>query len=231
MNKRTLIRSDSPQTNAEHTTHLTRGADITPEQRQTALAQVTGGSTISFNGFEMRRTGLIAPSQFSPQDLDAIGQFLGGVSNTLQLLVGDLVNLYPDQRHKYDHLQSVTTYSKKSLQNFASVAKAVHISIRHGNLTFGHYREVAKLEYDEQKHVLQVASDFSDDGMTIAQMKAYMRKQRMIEAPINTGGDWREQLTTLANTQLRRAHKMDADDRSVLAEFHRRLAQEIDAIE
>jgi len=222
MNKKWAGYSDLPEQESNVESRERGGLSI--EQRQNAIAQVTGGGMINYNGFELRKIGLVAPNQYSAQDLDAIGQLLGGISDSLQLMLGDLANLYPDQRHKYRHLSEVTGYAEKSLRNYAHVANAVHISIRQDSLTYAHYEAVAALPYEVQVEALRVASH---EGYTKPQMMRYLIERGLLKPPKKLSANVFDDLPDIAKRQLSQAKKLPPDDRMKLAAFFAELSRQI----
>lgn len=221
MDKRDLLkRSDAPTNNTLYT--------YTDADRQTALAQVTGGGMINYNGFQMGKIGLVAPDQFTAQDLDAVGQFLGGISESIQLMIGDLCNYYPKQRHKYEHISEVTGYSVSSLKTFASVANAVQMSYRHDNLKYGHYCEVMTLDPKSQRDALRTASE---NRWTVKQLTDYLYRTGLRQKKLKPGYSLEDEITRTYHNQIKRAQKLNEDERDLLAKFYRKLAEDIERLE
>ena len=204
-----------------------------PFDRQTALAQVTGGGMINFNRLTLSKKGLLAPEDVTVPELEEVGGFLRGLDESLQLMFGDMANYYPDQRHKYERLHEITGKSVKTLRNFAYVANAVQMSNRFDNLTFSHYREVTRLDYKQQKEVLSYASQGNDGaGLSVSQMLTYMKKRGyIIPTQIDTQYELADELSKIGTAQLKWAQKLPKEDRIVAAQFYRSLADKIETME
>lgn len=202
---------------------------LSESQRQTALAQVTGGGMIKFNRLQLSKKGLLAPDDVTVAELEEVGGFLRGLDETIQLMFGDMANYFPEQRHKYERLSEITGKSVKTLRNFAYVANAVQMSNRFDNLKFSHYREVTTLDYKQQKEVLSYASQ---EDLSVSQMLSYMRKRGYIVPPqIGNSYALADELSRIGTTQLKWASKLPKEDRVIAAQFYRSLADKIEKME
>jgi hypothetical protein len=85
----------------------------------------------------------------------------------------------------YDIAEAATGYKRKTLQEWAYVAR--HVSIRMENLTFGHHQAVAALLPEAQKYCLEYAAAQSP-VMPIATLREMARWQpRPLELSTNPG--------------------------------------------
>lgn len=104
---------------------------------------------------EAQRCGLSLPDGLSEQDWKSIGHNLLRCKESLQFWIGDWLNYGQTSYFKnYEEVMKVFGdegkgaygYEKTTLENFASVAKRVPISLRREKLTFGHHAVVASMD-------------------------------------------------------------------------------------
>lgn len=114
-------------------------------------------TTIPFG--HTQRTGLELPPDLSENEWKQVGHNLCRCKESLQFWIGDWVNYGQSAYFKnYDEVMDVFAkegkgdygYEKTTLENFASVAKHVPISLRREKLTFGHHAVVAGMEAIDQ---------------------------------------------------------------------------------
>lgn len=102
--------------------------------------------------------GWVAPAQMTYDEWRTIGATMQQLSRYIPMWLGDWLN-EGERRYGETYTEAIlfTDRSIEQLQQYKWVMGKVPISVRQDNLTFTHYRLVAKLPEDEQAHWLAIA--------------------------------------------------------------------------
>lgn len=128
----------------------------------TALAEtapVVNQALFEIPGCEFKPTSLTLPDRLSYDHWERIGRQLQLAELAVQWWIGDWLN-YGESRYgeKYAQALEETGKAKKTLMNYAYVAKAIETSRRRDVVDFSTHAEVASLKPDEQEKLLAKAA-------------------------------------------------------------------------
>lgn len=120
-------------------------------QVERSIVQVTEREW-RFQRFKMNAIELKPPPDFSEEEFNALGDVLSGMGTAVQFWLGDWANLYiGDEENEqkrgeyYQYLSERFNIKRRTLQNYASVCRALEPSLRREGVTFSIHREVAEL--------------------------------------------------------------------------------------
>lgn len=128
---------------------------------------------LAFGGLECHENGMIAIGEFTRNDWDQAGQFLGRITRAVQWEIGDWLNLGEGKWGElYEEAEKVTKLSYSYIAQCRWVADHVEFCVRTQKLSFTHHLLVASLPEEEQHHWLKLASE-GDDGKrwTVARLR------------------------------------------------------------
>lgn len=120
------------------------------------LAQPDG--SVLFGSYTLTTKGLVGGDDADEVQWRLLGKVLKKMEGSIQWLIGDwCVQAERKWGATYDQIAAETGYKKKSLREYAYVARSVDLSIRMDNLSFGHHHLVAGLSPDKQQTWLRKA--------------------------------------------------------------------------
>jgi len=133
------------------------------------LIVINSENDLEYSGFKLHKIGLEAIGDPSFDQWQECGQFIQKASGSVSLWLGDWLN-YGEKKwgEKYAQAIEETGLEYGTLRDASWVASKIDLSIRNDNLTYQHHREVATLEPDKQKEVLDWAEA---EGATTRQTK------------------------------------------------------------
>ena len=114
--------------------------------------------------------GLIIPDGV---EFGTVEKLLGSMkimSDSVQFWIGDAL-VYAERNYgeKYSQLLEATDYEYQSLKDMVWVASSISPDIRMKELTWSHHREVAKLNHEKQKEMLELAAK---SNLTVSELRA-----------------------------------------------------------
>lgn len=177
-------REDSEQVQALAEALRQKRANIGKAIQQTTgeIIQIRDDGPMTYRGFELRSTGLLAPEDASVEDFEALAAVVFGLESSLQWIIGDM--LVQIENRKLSHIEAVAEIfgrSAKTLYNYSTVCRNVDFSRRRENLSFGHHEAVAALQADHQEFWLREASA---NGWSVSKLR-----QQMADRPaLSSGG-------------------------------------------
>lgn len=131
------------------TTHSADAREDNPSPRGEILAGI--------DGVHASATGLAIDAGLALEDWKALVSRLVPLESEVPWWVGDAI-IYAEKEYgravAYTALREATGRADHTLENRASVARAVPADVRRGDLSWTHHREVARLEPEEQREWL-----------------------------------------------------------------------------
>ena len=207
------------------------------------MVVVNTDGTIQIGQFVMERTGLTHKGSITKDDWLNFGERLSQLKDSIQWILGDWANLglehaedwiedsdeeleqlsdeLPDG--KYRVLLMSTPYAYKTLRNFAYVAGQIPMPRRRDTLSFTHHAEVAPRNAEEQEALLERAEQ---ENLSTRQLREIMHPS--VEAvPMEL---FEDNLKSFRRKQRSLAKKVAPHQRLQMAEYLRRLADEIEQL-
>lgn len=114
-------------------------------------------------------TGLTLPEELSADEFDALLAALQASNQGLGWAIGDLWAF--GEQHNYGNATDFANrlnISVSTLKTYGSVARAIAQDDRFPDLPFAHHQEVASLDADRRREILQQASD---EGLSKAEVR------------------------------------------------------------
>jgi hypothetical protein len=149
-----------------------------PSSRQTA--HIADGE-LSTRGYHFTKTRLVMPPLITQDEWEDIGALIVTAHGSAQWWIGDWLHRADKEwgDRSIEMALAVTPYKKDTLYNLASIAKAVHFSLRNENLTFSHHVAVAKLSPVDQERWLK----WSDKGgKTVRELRHAIKDEKTTDA-------------------------------------------------
>jgi len=138
--------------------------------------------TMTYKRFTMTKVALIIPDDVTSDELFDVGQVVHGLHSSIQWIVGDLMNsmkrIWGDS---YQRVAEQLGYEVKTVQEWASICR--NVSIRMETLSFGHHQLVAPYTPDDQRKMLQWASE---NGASISSLRRAIAEWKRTEKPKQT---------------------------------------------
>lgn len=165
---------------------------------------------LTYGSFTLTPTGLTAYGAPKFEEWIKCGDFIQKANKSVHFWIGDWLNfgegLYGET---YTQAMDETKYALQTLSNDKWIASRIPSSRRRENLTFSHHAEVADLEAEEQKELLDVAEknklntsefrkmvrhyklkmdlpELTQDQLKPTDPKAFEQVQAIIDASIHT---------------------------------------------
>lgn len=183
---------------------------------------------IRIGGFTMTPTGLHIDERANPDDWHLVGEALLRLEGAIQWLIGDWL-AYGEDRQWGDatRLAEKLGRDEGTLHNWMWVARKV--SYRYEDLSWTHHYRVAKLAPEQQRELLEEASQ---QGWSVSRLaravKALKRDQSVTQT--NTAFETMfKEAQNFAQRQRRHRDQLSPEQRRQLADFYRQLARELDA--
>jgi hypothetical protein len=129
-------------------------------RRANGLA-IQGGALV-VDGFQFSPTGLIAPETIEQAAWENVGALLFRLEGSIQWLIGDWL-VYGEGVHYGELEQFAEEIGReyKTLRNYMVVCRAIDLSRRRDNVSWGHHEAVTKYEADVQDYCLAYAEEHS----------------------------------------------------------------------
>jgi len=133
---------------------------------------------IKFEKCYFEKTGLKIDESVTFEEWEELGKALQKAGGAIQFWIGDWIRFGENHwGEKYAQAIELTGLEYGTLSTDKYVADKVDLSLRNENLTFQHHKEVASLESDQQKILLDMAEK---EKLTTRQLRDEVRK---IKAP------------------------------------------------
>ncbi|MEM6280563.1 MAG: hypothetical protein AAF787_00100 [Chloroflexota bacterium] len=141
-----------------------------------------GDGAMTLGGWQMTKTGLIAPENISETDYAGFGRALLQLDTSMQWLLGDYIAIGDEYEYgeTYKQIAEEFGYSINTLYEYVRVCKAVDFSIRIENLSFKHHQIVASMEPEQQSQWLNHAAN---EGLS---SKALRQAIKQAQLPAST---------------------------------------------
>jgi N6-adenosine-specific RNA methylase IME4 len=139
--------------------------------------------TIVNNEFcKFERNKLTISNKCSREEWLKIGEGLKLVEGSVQFWIGDWArhgdkNGYYTDTKTYDEIEEITGYSHQAIKDMKYVANNIESSRRRDDISFNHYREVAKLESDKQELFLNRASE---EKLSVRELRREIEKEKYL---------------------------------------------------
>jgi len=147
-------------------------------QSRTSALSVQDG-TLMVHDFQFTPKGLIAPRDMDHASWQQVGDLLFKLEGSLQWLIGDWLVYGEDLKYgDIPKFAAMMGKDEKTLRNYMSVSRAVELSRRRDNLSFGHHEAVTKLLPGEQTEALIYAAEH---GMSVAAFRKLVRGNETLE--------------------------------------------------
>lgn len=147
-------------------------------QSRTSALSVQDGS-LMVHDFQFTPKGLIAPQNMDHASWQQVGDLLFKLEGSLQWLIGDWLVYGEDLKYgDIPKFAAMMGKDEKTLRNYMSVSRAVELSRRRDNLSFGHHEAVTKLLPGEQSEALNYAAEHS---MSVAAFRKLVRGNETLE--------------------------------------------------
>ena len=166
-----------------------------------ALVQVSE-TDFAFRNFYLTRVGLTLKGDITEDDADALGYALKKVDSALQFWIGDWALLYLDddmddnQRGDvYAFLAEKFGIEHKTLNNYASICRALEVSRRRETLTFSHHAELAYLPESLQGHEEKFLDEAIINQWSVRQLREAIQSAKTTSKTTN------KQLDTIIDTK------------------------------
>lgn len=109
-------------------------------------------------GVEIYHTGALIPNSITKTECIEVIKKLIESESFIQFAIGDFLQYYEKTwGDGYEELMAATGLSYGTICNYKSIAKKVPLSNRNEKLSFSHHAEVASLDEEEQKEMLDIA--------------------------------------------------------------------------
>jgi hypothetical protein len=148
-------------------------------QSRTSALSVQDG-TLMVHDFRFTPKGLIAPPNMNPESWEQVGNLLFKLEGSIQWLIGDWL-VYGEDLDYGDIPKIAKAMGKdeKTLRNYMSISRAVKMSERHDQLSYGHHEVIMKLKLPgEQKEALAYAAEHE---LSVAAFRKLVRGNETIE--------------------------------------------------
>jgi hypothetical protein len=155
-------------------------------------------SAPSLDDVEYLEGELVIPTGLPYAEWERLGELLKFRRRNIGFWIGDWYNW--GQEHygeKFSQALDETGYAKHTIQNAASVAKAIPPSRRRNDVPFGYHAEVAALPPKQADRLLAEASK---TVMPRAQLRAKVRHLRAVEQPAPDRYCWTVACSTCRST-------------------------------
>lgn len=135
---------------------------------------------IKYTKCTFEKNKLAINDDITKEEWRELGQALKQVEGSVQFWIGDWARFgdkkgftgkYTDPK-VYDELEELTGLSRRTLQEYKQVSEKVS-TVRTGDLTFNHHKEVAKLPPDKQQTYLKKASE---QKLSVRDLREEIRK-------------------------------------------------------
>lgn len=130
---------------------------------------------------EFRKNELIISDNITKDEWLEIGSGLTTINGSVQIWIGDWAKFgerkgFYVSTETYENIAEITGYSKRTIQDFKYVADNVSSSLRNEDLSFNHYKEVAKLPPEKQELFLNKAVE---EKLSVRELREEIRKNNI----------------------------------------------------
>lgn len=132
--------------------------------------------SFQYRDFRLTQTGLIIPSDITPEDYANIGRILLRLEGGIQWMIGDWL-AFGEERKWGETYQAVAEefgYEIDTLYTYAWLSRKIGHAIRRYELSFSHHRLVANMKPDEQAYWLNQAIE---EEWSVKQLRGAISQQ------------------------------------------------------
>lgn len=154
---------------------LIGGNDNTTDTVSDQIVAQDDGS-FQYRNFRLTQTGLIIPSDITPEDYADIGRILLRLEGGIQWMIGDWL-AFGDEKKWGETYQAVAEefgYEIDTLYTYAWLSRKIRQELRRYELSFSHHRLVANMEPGEQSNWLNQAIE---EGWSVKQLREAISQQ------------------------------------------------------
>ena len=136
------------------------------------MIQVRPNNDIELSGFVLDEFGLRSNGAPTFEQWVNVGKFIKRSHKSVKFWQGDWLNYGEDNFDEWTQYYDESDPDSKDLSEEKWVAKMVPPSRRRSKLSWGHHREVADLEEEDQENMLKVAEE---NKMALSKFKAFVK--------------------------------------------------------
>lgn len=188
---------------------------------------VDARGVIPGQNFEVSKRGLFLTEHASIDDLFEAGNAVLQFDDSMQFIIGDLVNYGLHFQITIDELAKWLNRDQKTIENWASVCLKFPYALRKANLYFGHYNLVTGRFYARSAELLEMASQ---KGWSVQQFRDFLQS---FQTKKKSNPDASKKLIREAKQSIKtaaaKASKLTVDERRPIIELLQQTLNELTA--